>query len=114
VLDIGSSSVRAGYAGDDTPKAVIPTAYGYILDPSQDTDVSMADPTAAADEAAKSGHKMAGIYVGNSEGPSFWRPNMHIGHPVTDGLSKYPLGLYVRALAHNTLSTRLGSCHQAY
>ncbi|GAA6040943.1 hypothetical protein JCM8097_003200 [Rhodosporidiobolus ruineniae] len=27
VLDIGSSSVRAGYAGEDTPKAVFPTPY---------------------------------------------------------------------------------------
>ena len=29
MIDIGTSSLRAGYAGDDAPKAIIPTAYGY-------------------------------------------------------------------------------------
>ncbi|CEQ39687.1 SPOSA6832_01233 [Sporobolomyces salmonicolor] len=37
VLDIGSSSVRAGYAGEDTPKTVFPTSYASVpsSDPSQ-------------------------------------------------------------------------------
>lgn len=30
VLDIGSSTCRAGYSGEDTPKQVIPSAVGYI------------------------------------------------------------------------------------
>ncbi|XP_064634792.1 actin-like protein 6B [Lineus longissimus] len=32
VFDIGSYSVRAGYAGEDTPKAEFPTSVGYIED----------------------------------------------------------------------------------
>jgi actin-like protein 6A len=30
VVDIGSSSIHAGYTGDDIPKAIILTHYGYI------------------------------------------------------------------------------------
>ncbi|GAA5996601.1 actin family protein [Rhodotorula paludigena] len=37
VLDIGAGSVRAGYAGEDAPKCVFPTAYATVpsSDPSQ-------------------------------------------------------------------------------
>ncbi|GAA5983588.1 hypothetical protein JCM5350_004876 [Sporobolomyces pararoseus] len=37
VLDIGSGTVRAGYAGEDTPKTLFPTAYSTVpsSDPSQ-------------------------------------------------------------------------------
>ncbi|KAI5791944.1 actin family [Geopyxis carbonaria] len=36
VLDPGSSWTRAGFAGEDTPKSVVPTHYGVIDDPSGD------------------------------------------------------------------------------
>ncbi|KAF8204956.1 actin-related protein Arp4p [Pholiota molesta] len=81
VIDIGTSSLRAGYAGDDTPKAIIPTSYGYH--PAQpDTDVNMSDnpENAAADKP-----KFRKIYLGQS-GPSVWREGMEIGNPVVDGL----------------------------
>ena len=32
MLDPGTSWTRAGFAGEDTPKAVIPTDYGVTLD----------------------------------------------------------------------------------
>ncbi|KIO00756.1 hypothetical protein M404DRAFT_16358 [Pisolithus tinctorius Marx 270] len=64
VVDIGSSSVRAGYAGDDTPKAVVSSYYGY--------------KTTAGDSDAK-------LYLGQ-HGPSIWRPGMEIGNPWRDGL----------------------------
>ena len=41
MLDIGSHSIRAGYAGDDTPKSVIPTSYGYTVEQSEGEDVDM-------------------------------------------------------------------------
>ena len=41
MLDIGTSSIRAGYAGDDTPKAIIPTSYGYTEEISDEQDVNM-------------------------------------------------------------------------
>ncbi|KAF9076423.1 brg1-associated factor b [Rhodocollybia butyracea] len=76
VLDIGTSSLRAGYAGDDTPKAIIPTTYGYIPQ-YNDGDVSM-------NEAGVSG-SLVRHYFGHS-GPSLWRANMEVRNPITDGI----------------------------
>jgi len=83
VVDIGSSSLRAGYAGDDTPKAIIPTSYGY-LNAQPDSDVVMSENTDNGEAARKS--KFAKIYIGQS-GPSVWREGMEIGNPLVDGLS---------------------------
>ncbi|RXW25154.1 hypothetical protein EST38_g683 [Candolleomyces aberdarensis] len=82
VIDIGFSSLRAGYAGDDTPKAIIPTHYGYTP-ATPDADVAMGDGTDGGEASNKS--KYANIYIGQN-GPSIWRPGMEIGNPITDGL----------------------------
>ncbi|KAF8826542.1 hypothetical protein HHX47_DHR5000050 [Lentinula edodes] len=81
VIDIGSSSLRAGYAGDDAPKAIIPSSYGYIPPSahSDNGDVRM-NETGASESVAK-----AKSFFGHS-GPSIWRANMEIGNPITDGL----------------------------
>jgi actin-like protein 6A len=83
VVDIGSSSLRAGYAGDDTPKAVIPTSYGFHR-ASRDGDVSMTDITENGEARVKP--KFSKIYVGSS-GPSVWREGMELASPVFEGLS---------------------------
>ena len=84
VLDIGTSTLRAGYAGDDTPKAIIPTSYGF-LPVARDGDVAMteadaegADPVPARDESK--------LYIGQ-QGPSVWREDMQIANPMSEGLS---------------------------
>lgn len=82
VIDIGTSSLRAGYAGDDTPKAIISTSYGYHH-ASPDSDVVMSDNLENLERP-----KFAKIYIGQS-GPSVWRDKMEIGHPLVDGLSLY-------------------------
>ncbi|KAF8803902.1 actin-related protein Arp4p [Phlegmacium glaucopus] len=82
VIDIGTSSLRAGYAGDDTPKAIISTSYGYHNAPP-DADVVMSDNLENAEATARP--KFAKIYIGQS-GPSVWREKMEIGHPLVDGL----------------------------
>ncbi|KAF8639990.1 hypothetical protein AX17_001236 [Amanita inopinata Kibby_2008] len=79
VVDIGTSSLRAGYAGDDTPKAIIPTSYGYFT-VKQDQDAVMGDGTETSEQEAK-----AKIHVGSS-GPSVWRNGMEIGNPMNDGM----------------------------
>ncbi|KAG5339210.1 hypothetical protein C0989_005191 [Termitomyces sp. Mn162] len=81
VVDIGSSSLRAGYAGDDTPKAVIPTTYGYHNMGRDDTAMEV--------EGANStqGSKSVNLYVGEN-GPSLWRAGMEVANPIVDGLSK--------------------------
>jgi actin-like protein 6A len=82
VVDIGTSSIRAGYAGDDTPKAIIPTSYGFKSKTSDD-DVSMAE---GEDGEAKK--KDVKLFLGQ-HGPSIWRDQMEIGNPVRDGLSVF-------------------------
>ena len=84
VIDIGTSSVRAGYAGDDSPKAVIPSAYGY-LPAAPDADVAMEDPTQEPQHSSK---KYAKLFIGQS-GPSLWRDGMQVANPLREGLSMY-------------------------
>lgn len=84
VVDIGTSSVRAGYAGDDTPRAIIPTHYGY-MSTNPDADVVMGDTGENNAESSKS--KFAKLYIGQS-GPSIWREGMEVANPIVDGLSE--------------------------
>lgn len=83
-MDIGTSSVRAGYAGDDTPRAIIPTDYGY-LPTSPDSDSVMGEANDGVNPANK---KYAELYIGQS-GPSIWRERMEVGNPIADGLSEF-------------------------
>ena len=82
VIDIGGSSLRAGYAGDDAPKAIIPTSYGYHV-AQQDNDVPMGDN---AEGPTPDKPKFRNIYIGQN-GPSVWRAGMEIANPMVDGLS---------------------------
>lgn len=94
VLDIGTSTLRAGYAGDDAPKAIIPTSYGYITQPaSSNPDVTMDDATAENGEQPPKDAAPAEetrLFIGQ-HGPSIWRANMEIGNPMKDGLSAFTL-----------------------
>ncbi|TFK56071.1 actin-related protein Arp4p [Heliocybe sulcata] len=81
VVDIGSSSVRAGYAGDDTPKAIIPTSYGYIAETSTGDDVEMGDGS----QESPATRPNAKMYIGQN-GPSMWRPDMEIANPMQNGM----------------------------
>ncbi|KIM45811.1 hypothetical protein M413DRAFT_16653 [Hebeloma cylindrosporum] len=80
VIDIGTSSLRAGYAGDDTPKAIIPSSYGYHP-AAPEADVTMSENA----EQAEPGNKFAQIFIGQN-GPSVWRAGMEIGNPLADGM----------------------------
>jgi len=84
VVDIGSSTLRAGYAGDDTPKAIIPTYYGYRSQPP-DADVAMGGTTDDY-SAPKPIPKIAKMFVGQ-DGPSIYREGMEVGNPLKEGLS---------------------------
>lgn len=83
MLDIGTSTLRAGYAGDDTPKAIIPTSYGFVPT-SRDADVSMTEADTEAEPAPPKGESK--LYMGQ-HGPSVWREGMQIGNPMSEGLS---------------------------
>lgn len=85
VIDIGTSSIRAGYAGDDIPKAVIPTSYGYQSN-TVDGDVQMGENTPENFEStAKPPPSDAHLHLGN-KGPLIWRENMEVNNPVRDAL----------------------------
>lgn len=94
MLDIGSSSIRAGYAGDDTPKAVIPTSYGYTPHSGEAADVSMEGPEGGENEPTRSpsggsntqSQKKAKLHIGQ-HGPSMYRHGMEVNNPLQGGLS---------------------------
>ncbi|QRW05311.1 actin [Ceratobasidium sp. AG-Ba] len=79
VLDIGTSTTRAGYAGDDVPKAVFPTTFGYTTHYSPPEG---ADPN---DEEAAKANKEVRIHLGD-EGVSLWREGMEVGNPLQNGI----------------------------
>ena len=85
---MGSSSVRAGYAGDDTPKAIISSYYGYTPT-AGDSDVQMGDTTGDGTPEAPKPRSDAKLYLGQ-HGPSIWRAGMEIGHAFRDGLGQSP------------------------
>jgi actin-like protein 6A len=92
VLDIGTSTIRAGYAGDDTPKAVIPTSYGYIAD-QETEDMNMDDQgTANGDQSTTANttekQKKMSLFVGQ-HGPSLYRAGMEIGNPMQGAMSEF-------------------------
>ena len=95
VVDIGSSTLRAGYAGDDTPRATIPTYYGYKSQPP-DSDVTM-DGTADDHSAPRPTPKIAKMFVGQG-GPSIYRDGMEVGNPMKEGLSTRLLSVFTRPL----------------
>jgi len=77
VFDIGASTTRCGYAGDDTPKAVFSTSYGYV---SQSSPSSIRGP----DEMATDETKVVRHF--GEQGPSMWRSGMEVTSPIKDGL----------------------------
>lgn len=89
VLDIGSSSLRAGYAGDDAPKAIVPTSFGFVEEQTHSNgDVAMTDAVAPEGEQPQAPKPKAKLYLGQN-GPSLWRSGMQVGNPMHDGLSAH-------------------------
>lgn len=67
-MDIGTYQVKAGYAGEDTPKYVFPSAVGRISDGSNKMDID-------GDDANKNNAK--GLFVG-AQSINIRRDNMEI------------------------------------
>ncbi|WFD04068.1 NuA4 histone acetyltransferase subunit [Malassezia obtusa] len=105
VLDPGTSLFRGGWAGEDQPRALFPSHYGWLpmsdedralaasKAPAQDGDVSMTD---AAEEEPKKKALPRGVsfdaargrkrFVGDA-GVTYWRPNLEIDTPFdADGI----------------------------
>lgn len=84
VLDIGGSSVRAGYAGDDAPKAIFPTYYGYTV--ANEAQTQQNNSEEQSQPGAPPPQKKINIHLGEQTGPSTWRPGMEIANPVRESL----------------------------
>lgn len=80
MLDIGASSTRCGYAGDDCPKAVFPTSYGY-------SSQSAPEKTVGPDEMVTEEAKVVRYFA--DQGPAMWRSGMEVTSPMKDGLSMF-------------------------
>lgn len=105
MLDFGSYTTRAGYAGEDCPRVVCPSFYGYTNDPSSSgsngnlsgenvankengEDVTMSEPVSeGAEEQSKKKGSGRKYYVGE-DGVSVWRPGMEVGNFMLDGVGK--------------------------
>lgn len=102
VLDPGSSTTRAGWAGEDTPRALFSTTYGWLPAEASDLDqgtagedamqgVDTADGTNGhLDGNAKGKRKDDGRrrFVGDT-GVSVWRDSMELANPLEDGVCEY-------------------------
>jgi actin-related protein len=73
VFDFGSHSIRAGYAGEDTPKADIPSYVGSVVGTSPD---SMETDTSTPSKKYYTG--TTALHVP--------REGMELSHPLNDGL----------------------------
>lgn len=85
VLDLGSHSVKAGYAGEDQPKAVFPSVVGSVETPAAvvdgggDTEMEAKKPGEA--EKAKAKKLYAGV-----QGLGYRRDHMEVVPAMKDGL----------------------------
>ena len=93
VLDPGSSTFRGGWAGEDTPRAVFPSHYGWLpnteKEPEAAQDVNMQDADAPAPEPV-SAKWPRGVSVDSAKGlrrfvgdagVSYWRAGMEVDTP---------------------------------
>jgi hypothetical protein len=96
VLDVGSSSTRVGWAGEDGPRSVYPSAVGFVASRDGDGDTVMgndaggpaADGDGDAERPKPRRKRRADVAVGDTE-VNFWRANMEVKTPLKDGLGGF-------------------------
>ncbi|CAI9786875.1 unnamed protein product [Fraxinus pennsylvanica] len=83
VVDLGSNTCKAGYAGEDAPKAVFPSVVGSI-DQMEVDDPDIPDKYSESTPDTKSKGKQK-FYVG-SQDLGFRRDHMEVLSPIKDGI----------------------------
>ncbi|CAL1405558.1 unnamed protein product [Linum trigynum] len=88
VLDLGSHTCKAGYAGEDAPKAVFPSVVGAIDQMEVDNSTngeqnSAVDSKTGVKDSERKGKRK--LYVG-SQSLGFRRDNMEVLSPIKDGV----------------------------
>lgn len=85
VVDFGSHTTRAGYAGEDGPRIVTPSFYGYTDEASgsgeNDAHTDGDDPM----DGEKKGKRK---YYFGEDGVGVWRPGMEVGNFMVDGVGE--------------------------
>ncbi|KAK4510650.1 uncharacterized protein ATC70_005082 [Mucor velutinosus] len=98
VFDMGSTMTRAGYAGEDTPRVMFPTSFGYVdveeqvaEAPTEQTNAEDTVMTEASEQPPAPAPQQTGIkttrkyYIGDNKINTF-RSNMEIKSPLSNGL----------------------------
>ncbi|XP_042017132.1 actin-related protein 4-like isoform X2 [Salvia splendens] len=83
VVDLGSHTCKAGYAGEDAPKAVFPSVVGSI-DEMETDDADNANKNSGSAQESKSKSKSK-FFVG-SQDLGFRRDHMEVLSPMKDGV----------------------------
>ncbi|KAL9260217.1 Actin-related protein [Drosera capensis] len=84
VIDLGSYTCKAGYAGEDAPKAVFPSVVGSIDKMEVDDPVSDSNSTVKTFETEK-GKSKRKLYVG-TQSLGYRRDHMEVLSPIKDGV----------------------------
>ena len=100
MVDFGSHTTRAGYAGEDCPRVVCPSFYGYTEDASSsatgangsngdgmDVDEPSADGANGADGVKAEKKKSRKYYVGD-DAVGVWRAGMEVDNFMQDGVGE--------------------------
>ncbi|XP_010539996.1 PREDICTED: actin-related protein 4 [Tarenaya hassleriana] len=89
VVDLGSHTCKAGYAGEDAPKAVFPSVVGAIdrmdIDDATKANSNTEDSKNSAVDSDKGKGGKRKLYVG-SQALGFRRDHMEILSPIKDGI----------------------------
>ncbi|XP_051134818.1 actin-related protein 4 [Andrographis paniculata] len=83
VVDLGSHTCKAGYAGEDAPKAVFPSVVG-LIDEMEVENTDNSDKTAGSTPDSKMKGKRK-LYIG-SQDLGFRRDHMEVSSPIKDGV----------------------------
>ncbi|KAL1541310.1 Actin-related protein 4 [Salvia divinorum] len=83
VVDLGSHTCKAGYAGEDAPKAVFPSVVGSI-DEMETDDADNANKNLGSAQESKS--KSKGKFFVGSQDLGFRRDHMEVLSPIKDGV----------------------------
>ncbi|GAM25133.1 hypothetical protein SAMD00019534_083080 [Acytostelium subglobosum LB1] len=87
VLDVGTSTVKGGYAGEDSPKAIFPTDIGVVFTAGTDESTVGVNQQAIGESEEPDPAAKRTYYVGTNA-VTYKRPHMHIQSPLQDGLIK--------------------------
>ncbi|CAN1241766.1 Actin-related protein 4, partial [Linum perenne] len=88
VIDLGSHTCKAGYAGEDAPKAVFPSVVGAIDQMEVDDNTNgEKNPTVDSKTSLKDSERKGNrkLYVG-SQSLGFRRDHMEVLSPIKDGV----------------------------